>query len=147
MAIDLASLKTALENGARYDVAVRSGKNSVLLSLLREEEAGKTVFRSVSSEDVLEAIGDGVRGKSALQLELLRLYTSKENVDFSKAAIRTELRQIFTGQTVVLSRLQVLSSRTRSYSEAFGGDVSLRDLWAVLPDISKSYMAQYKARG
>ena len=146
MATDLAALKTALETDTRYDAAVRSGKNSILLILLKEEEAGQTVFRAVTSEDVLDAIGDGVRGLTGVQLEMLRLYTSREFVDFRKTAIRAELREIFSGNASALTRLKTVESQVRSYGEGFGGIVSFRDLWKVLPGISKSYMAKYKAR-
>ena len=34
----------------------------------------------------------------------------------------------------------------RTYSDEFGGEVTLRDLWVVLKDIPKSYMAKYLTR-
>ncbi len=147
MSIDLVALETALETDPRYDVAVRAGKNRNLLALLNEAETGQTVFQAVAKDDVLEAIGDGVRSRTAAQIEALRLYTSGEQVDFRKPAIRTELQEIFTGNQPVQDRLQALATRTPSYGEAFGGEVTLRDLWAVLKQIPKSYMAQYLARG
>ena len=149
MSIDLVALETALETDPRYDVAVRAGKNRDLLALLNEAETGQTVFQAVAKDDVLEAIGDGVRSRTAAQIEALRLYTSGEQVDFRKPAIRTELQEIFTGNQPVQDRLRALATRTPSYGEAFGegSEVTLSDLWKVLPQIPKSYMAQYLARG
>jgi len=147
MPIDLVALKTALQTDLRYDSAVRGGKNRELLSLLNEAEIGQTVFQAVARDDVLEAIGDGVRSLTAAQIEALRLYTSGEQVDLQKPAIRTEVQRIFAGNQPVLDRLQAIAQRTRSYGEAFGGEVTLRELWVVLKQIPKSYMAQYLARG
>ena len=147
MPVDLDALKTALENDPRYDSAVRTGQNRELLNLLKDPETGQTVFQSVPKDDVLEAIGDGVRSLTTAQIETLSLYMSGEQVDFRKPPIRTELQQIFTGNTAVLDRLQTLEVRTRAYGEAFGGEATLRDLWVVLKQIPKSYMAQYLARG
>ena len=147
MSIDLDALKAALESDARYDRAVRDGKNRELLALLSSPEPGITVFQSVPKDDALEAVGDGVRGLTPVQIETLRLYTSGEQVNFQKLAIRTEFREIFSGNQPVIDRLVAVAARTRSYGEAFGGEVTLRDLWAVLPLIPKSYMAQYLARG
>lgn len=148
MAIDFAALKTALETDPRYDTAVRAGKNRELLALLDQEEAGQTVFKSVPVDEVREAIGDGVRGLTAAQIQVLRLFVSEQGeVDFRKAATRAEIREIFTGNTTVLGRLQAVATRTRTYGEAFGGTVALHDLWVVLKQIPKSYMATYIARG
>ena len=147
MPVNLVALKTALESDPRYDSAVRSGKNRELLALLSAPEPGATVFQAVPKDDVLEAIGDGVRPLTPSQLETLRLYTSGDQVDFRRLGIRTEIQEIFRGNQPVLDRLTAVSERTRSYGEAFGDDVTLRDLWAVLKQIPKSYMAQYLARG
>lgn len=146
---DLIALKTALENDARYDTVVRSGKNSAVLALLNDDEVGQTRFLVVPIDDVLEAIGDGVRGLTAAQRETLKLFTVRDTVDFRKSAIRTEIREVFSGNATVLTRLQTVAQRTRTYGEAFtdSGAISLRDLWDVLKDIPKSYMAQYLARG
>ena len=141
MVIDLAALKTALETNSRYDVAVTSGKNRDLLRLLNADEPNQTVFQAVSSEDVLDAIGDGIRSLTAMQLETLRIFTNREEVDFRKPSIRTELRQIFAGNDIVLTRITTAITKTRSYGEAFGGTVTLQNLWAVLKNIPKSYMA------
>ena len=148
MATDLVALKAALERDTRYDAAVRAGKNRDLLNLLGEDEAGQVQFLSMPSEDVLESIGDGVRTLTQYQRETLRLFTARATVDFRKPAIRAEIREVFAGNTAVLNRLRGVAQRTRTFGEAFtdGGAVSLRDLWAVLKDISKSYMAQYIAR-
>ena len=147
MSIDLNALKTALETDPRYDAGVRAGRNEELLALLKVAETGQTVFQSVSRDDVLEAIGDGVRSLTSAQIEALRLYTSGEQVDFRKPAILTEVREILSANQPVLDRLQAVAQRTRTFGEAFGGEVTLRDLWAVLKQIPKSYMAQYLARG
>ncbi len=148
MPVDLVALEEALENGSRYDAAVRSGKNSQILALLNEDEAGQTQFLVVPTDDVLEAIGDGVRGLTAAQRETLRLFTARDIVDFRKKAIRDEIQEVFSGKAVVQTRLQAVAQRTRTYGEAFtdGEAISLRDLWAVLKDVPKSYMAQYLAR-
>ena len=101
----------------------------------------------MDSEDVLDAIGGGIRNLTPQQLETLRIFTGRERVDFRKQGVRSELRQIFAGKRDVLDRLQTVGSRTATYGDRFGGRVALRDLWAVLKDIPKSYMAQYIARG
>ena len=71
MPIDLSALKAALETDLRYDAAVRAGRNMGLLTLLIETETGQTVYQAVPKDEVLEAIGDGVRGLSAAQIEKL----------------------------------------------------------------------------
>lgn len=147
MPIDLDTLANTLATDSRYDIAVISGKNQDLLALLGEAETGKTVFRSVPKDDVLEAIGDGVRTLTTTQIEMLCLYASGGEVDFRKPAIYAEIGQIFAGNQDVLDRLRVIATRTPSYGEAFKGEVTLRDLWAVLKQIPKSYMATYLARG
>lgn len=145
---NLTTLKATLEIDPRYDGAVRSGKNSQILALLNENEAGQIQFLVVPTDDVLEAIGDGVRGLTAAQIETLCLFTARDTVDFRKEAIRDEIQEVFSGKAAVQTRLQAVGQRTRTYGEAFtdGGLVSLRDLWAVLKDIPKSYMAQYLVR-
>lgn len=147
MAINYSALQTDLENNTRYNRAVRDGKNRDLLSLLNDDESGQTVFRVVETNDLLDAIGSGVRSLSSGQLQILQIYTAKDQVDFTKASIRAEIQEIFIGQTAVQDQIQTLSSRTRSYGEGFGGTIGLRDLWKVLPNINKSYMATYIARG
>ncbi len=145
--IDLVELKIALETDPRYDNAVRTGKNRELLALFAADTTGLT-FLKVGPEDVMDAIGDGVRGLTAEQREILLLFTSGEAVDFRKVATRTEIRQVFDSKAAVLARLQAVGSRTATFGDAFGDSpVSLRDLWAVLRDIPKSYMATKLAEG
>lgn len=138
---DLQALKTALETDPRYDVAVRAGKNRDLLNLLNEPEVEQFQFLIVPTDDVLEAIGDGVRGLTVEQRETLRLFTAREFVDFRKPAIRTEVREVFTGNTAVLNRLRAVAQRTRTYGEAFGGTVTSRDLGIALKGVAKSMTA------
>ncbi len=145
--VDIAALTTALDTEPRYNAAVMGGRNRELLALLNADEAGETIFLEVSSEDLLEAIGDGVRGLSATQLETLRLYTSRETVDMRKPALRAELLQMFGGNANARTRISDAVSRTKTYGEAFGGEVTLGDLWAALRGVTKSYMAQQIARG
>jgi len=149
MATDLVALKTALETDMRYDTVVTGGRNRELLVLLAAEEPGQTVFLSVPSAEVLDAIGDGVRSLTTEALAVLRLYTGGAEVDFRKAAIRAELLQVFAGQGAVIKRVTAIARRTRTYGEEFNPDgaVSLRDLWAVLKLIPKSYMATKLAQG
>ncbi len=145
MAIDYVALQAALENDARYDSAVRGGRNRELLALLNAPETGRSVFQVVNTDDLLDAIGDGVRALTANQRETLKLYLAKETVDFTKANILTEIQNLFATQPVVLNRITAIASRPRSFGEAFGGEVTLRDLWKVLPNITKSYMVSYIA--
>jgi len=148
MAIDLVALKTALETDSRYDAAVRSGKNRELLALLNADEVGQTAFNVVPTEDVLDAIGDGVRGMTAAKLQTLRLFTNHPEVDFRKASVRAELLEIFSGNVVVRARISAIAQRDRTFAEGIAGEeVRLKDLWAVLKDIPKSYMATWLARG
>lgn len=148
MAKDYTALTTFLDAAPAFDAEVRNKSLQPLIAKLNSPEAGQTGFQVVSSDDVLEAIGNGVRSLTAQQLQRLQLFTSREEVDFNRQRIRGEMRDIFSGNTAVLDRLQALASRTKNYCEAFGFDsVSKRDLWKVLPNISKSYMAEYLARG
>lgn len=147
MPIDYTALQTALETDMRYDLAVRGGINRDLLNLLNEDEAGQTVDQIVTTDELLDTIGSGVRPLTVDALGTLQLYTNKDNVDLTKPSILAEILAIFTGQSAVQNRITTLSSRTRSYGEGFGETISLRDLWQVLPNISKSYMANYIARG
>ncbi len=149
MAKNYQALTTELQSRARYNSAVRGKSLQPLLALLNEEESGKTVPRSVPSIDVREAIGDGIRGLSASQIQTLRLMIPESGeVDFRRTAISDEIREVLTGKANALTRLQTLATRTRTYGEAFGFErVTKRDLWKVLPNIPKSYMATYLARG
>lgn len=148
MAKDFNALKVELENSARYDTAVRGKSLQPLMALLNEEEIGQRVFRATPAEDVREAIGDGVRSLTADQKATLRLFIGSDNlVDFRKPAIRAEIREVFSGKTDVLTRLRTVAQRTRTYGEAFGFEqVRKEDLWRVLPQIFKSYMAEYLRR-
>lgn len=138
---DLIALKAALETDARYDAAVRAGKNRDLLSLLDDPEPGETQFLVVPSGDVLEAIGDGLRAATAR--ELIGLFTARDTVDFTKVATRTEVREALQSSPDAQTRLDAVMSRPRTYGEAFTDEeaIILRDLWAVLKDIPKSAMA------
>ncbi len=147
MAVDLDALRVELGTNPRYDAAVRSGKNRDLLVLLNEDEPAQTTFRIVPANEVREAIGDGIRGLTAVQIQALRLFVGEDGVDFTKKAIRDEIREIFSGNASALARLQAVAIRPKTYGEAFGGVITLRNLWATLKDIPKSYMAQYFARG
>ncbi len=148
MTIDLEALRIELGTSPRYDSVVRLGRNRELLALLDEDEAGQNTFLVVNSEEVLEAIGDGLETlTAAVAVEKLRLLTARQTVDFNKQAIRGQLRGIFAGNQLVLDRLQAVGSRTATHAERFGGKVSLRNLWALLKDIPKSYMATKMAEG
>ena len=160
MAVDLAALKAELED-PRYDAAVTSSKNRDILALLGEDVPGQMVFRAVPAQDVREAVGDGVRSLTAVQVQILRLFAGGDgDVDFTRAAIRDEIQQLFIETPLsrwtlsklfpnrpVLARLQALVTRNRRYCDSCGGMPTLRDLWAALRQIPKSYMAQYFARG
>ena len=149
MAKDYSALTTELDSNSRYDIAVRGKSLRPLMALLNAEQSGQTVAQAVSSDDVREAIGDGIRGLSAAQIQTLRLMIPDDGqVDFRKANIRNEIREVLTGKTAALTRLQAIATRTRTYGEAFGFErVTKQDLWKVLPNIPRSYMATYLARG
>jgi len=148
--IDLAALTTVLDTDPRYDTKVRSGHGSGLLALLNAPEPGQTTFRSdVSVDEIKEAIGDGIRTLTAVKLQQLRFLVVDQGtgIDFTKAAIRTELREIFTGNTAVLGRLRDAVSRQKTFADSFGDEpITKEHLRQVLPQISKSYLAQYLAR-
>ncbi len=148
MAKDYAALKGFLESEAGFDTNVRAKSIRPLIEQLNGEESGQTSSKVVSSEDVLDAIGSGIRTLTSAQKETLRLFTNRENVDFRKVSIRAEIIEVFSGQAQVLARIQSLVTRTKTFCERFGFDrVTKEDLWKVLPQIPKSYMAIYRARG
>lgn len=149
MTKNYSALTTELDTNARYDTAVQGKSLQPLMALLNTEESGQVVAQAVSSDDVREAIGDGIRGLSAAQIQTLRLMIPDDGrVDFRKANIRNEIREVLSGKTAALDRLRDVATRTRTYGEAFGFEnVNKQDLWKVLPDIAKSYMATYLARG
>ena len=145
MAIDLAALKTALETDSRYDAAVKAGKNRDLLTLLNASEPARTKIVTTTRDDVMEAIGDGIRTLTSMEVETLSLLLGVDTVDFTKAGILSEIENIFSANATVLSRLRALHTVSRTYGEAFAGEpgdvVTNRDLGAVLSQIPKSYMA------
>lgn len=140
MTIDLAALKTALETDPRYDADVRAGRNRNLVILLDDPEVGKTKVLKVGGEDVLNAIGEGVRGLIDKDRETLRLFTDRIDIDFSKPSIDAEIREIFKTDTDVLARLDTLTKRTQTYGEAFGGTISIDDIRLSVRQISKSFI-------
>jgi len=148
VAVDLIALKVALESDPRYDVAVRVGKNRDLLRLLDEEELGQSLSLVVSRDAVLEAIGSAIRTMTPDNHEILNIYITSDTVDFRRSTVLPELLStVVDVDGGAVFRLLEVAHRTRTYGEAFGDRVSLRDLWAVLPKIPKSYMATRKAAG
>ncbi len=136
------ALKGELETADRYDSAVVAGRNSELVELLNEEEEGEVITVSVSSDDVREAIGNGIRGLSATQIQTLRLMIPENGqVDFSRAGIRNEIREVLTGKAAALARLTALATRPRTYGEAFGYErVGLTDVRQAVRQIAKSFI-------
>ncbi len=145
---DFAGLQAFLESDVDFDTAVRGKSIRPLLAQLNDSGPGTSIFQQVVSEEVLDAIGDGTRGLSAQELARLQLYTSRDEIDFTKPAIRAEIDEIFVGNTRVLASLATVSSRSETHGNVFGFDpVVKEDLWQILPNIAKSYMAVYRARG
>ena len=145
MAIDVDALKVALDTDPRYDAAVRSGNNRILLGLLKETEVGEAIRLVVPTVEVLDVVGTATL--SPADVDKLLLYTRSETVDFRRDGIRTAIKGILNGNATELAALEALHTRTRTYEEAFGGEVELRDLWAALRQIPRSYLAKYNARG
>lgn len=145
--IDLVAFKTELEVNSRYDSAVRGGHNRELLVLLKEIEPGKTVFRpDVPVSEVRATIGNGVKGLSSDNVTLLNFQVPTSGVvDFSQQGVRDAIDEVFASKQGVLNRISTMRSRPRSWGEAFGGQFNLKDLHAVLPQISKSKLATYMA--
>lgn len=147
MGKDFAGLKTLLETPA-FDTVVRGKSLQPIMAILNSDEAGQTQFLSVPSDDVLDAIGDGVRTLTAEKLATLQLFTSRNEVNFQKQSVRREIRDIFSDNTTVQDRLAAIASRTRTFAEGLGfASITKEDLWKVLPLIFKSYMAEYQRRG
>jgi len=145
--IDLVALVTELETNPRYDASVRSGNNTETTRLLGELEVGQTVFTTATIDQVKEAIGSGIRTLTLEQKADLRFLVESggDVVDFSVPAIRTELSQIFTGQSAVVTRLTGLAAttiRTLSFGEAFGGKATLNDVRAAVRQIAKAAINQ-----
>lgn len=141
MPINLTALKAALESNPRYDTAVRTGKNRVLLQLLGDLEPGQSIFRLASRDDVLEAVGDSIRTMTAVRRETLSLYLVDAQVDFRRLTTFSEIMETVADDMTAGLRIAAIASTPRTYGEAFSGEVTLRDLWAVLIQIPKSYMA------
>ena len=159
MAKDFAALETALETDPRYDAAVRhdpilnvGGKSlQPIMALLNEEDPdGDFVYTDVSVADVLDA-APANKLKNLTADQRARLQVLKQGGDIvalSRPGIRAELLDVFQiTEAQLATGLPVVRRRPR-YGEAFGFDrVTKEDLWQVLPQITKSYMAQYRARG
>lgn len=158
MAQDFAALKTALETDARYDAAVRhdpiantGGKSlqPIMALLNAEDPSGAYVYEDVLVADVLDA-APANKLKNLTTVDRARLQVLKQGGDIvalSRSGIRTELLDVF-GVTEDQLATGIPSVRRKPrYGEAFGfKTVTKQDLWKVLPQIAKSYMAQYLAR-
>jgi len=130
-------------NAANYAAAVTGGSNSQLLALLNAPHATATVARSVLSSDVLAAVAGAMKGLSATALQRLQVVLAPGTVNFADADTVTEVRDLFTGQTTILTRLVALAKRSKTVAEAAcDSDATLEDLWVVLPLIPTSHHAR-----
>ncbi len=144
--LNLQTLKTALETDPRYKAAVENGSNSTLLELLGEDHPTEKVGQTLSRDEVLEAIGPGLRALTGDALNRLRILTAGDTVDFSRQGVRDEVEAIFAADAGALTRIRNVAGRSKSNGEAAaGGQVTLRDLWKVLPQIPTSHHAKYLA--
>ena len=154
MAKDFAALQTALNTDARYDTAVRGKSLQPLMALLNAEDTSTVfVYFDTPIADVLEAAG-AVKLKGLTPDERGRLGVLKQRTDagdvvaLSKSGVRAEMLDVFGITETQLAAGIPAVRRKALFAEAFGFErVVKEDLWKVLPNIAKSYMAVYLARG
>lgn len=144
MAEDFDALKTALENDARYDAAVTSGSNGVLVDLLNAVDSSAAfVFDDVPVDDVQE-----VAGQARLELltpdergRLRILRRSNDTVATSKPAIRAELLDVCAITEAQLVAGVPAVRRRPTFGEAFGyKKVSLDVARKAVRLIAKSFI-------
>jgi len=141
--IDLAAFITELETNPRYNDTVRRGDNAGTLILLHELEPGKTTFRTVTVAEVRATIGNGVKGLSADNMQLLNFQVPAEGeVDFGQQGVRDAIDEALTGKTGALNRIAAMRSRPRSYGEAFGDQPTLNDIRIAVRQIEKAAIRQ-----
>ncbi len=140
--MDFDALRTALENDARYDTAVREGANSTLVGLLNELELGQTVITDISRQDAIKAFRDEIRTLTAQQLQRLRLLVDSGSVRTSDSDVRAELADIFGGgSNPAIVRLSAAATRDATYGDAFGyPQVSLNTVREAVRLIDKSFI-------
>lgn len=143
--VNRVDLQAALAIDPVYDTAVTSGRNRDLLDLLNTPDpALPKKWLTVERDDFLEIIASEtfpaeVEGR-------IRTYLATEQpIPTDRAAVRQWLQANLSASAVMA--LKALAEVEGKPSDAFGDEVSLRDLWAVLREIPKSYMAMKLAQG
>ena len=141
--IDLAALITELDANPRYDDSVRRGDNTLTTALLAEIEPGKTIFLEVPVAEVRNAIGNGVRNLSIEEMQSLNFFIPDTGtVDFRFSNTRGEINSLMGGKQSSLNRLLKISTRDRTYGEAFGAKPSLNDVRTAVKQITKAAINQ-----
>jgi len=137
--IDMNAFVIELATNPRYDDSVRRGDNSLTTKLLHDLEPGKTMFRKVPVAEVRAAIGNGVKGLSADNMQMLNFQVPAEGeVDFSQQGVRDAIDEAFLGKVGLLNKIAVMRSRDRTYGEAFGDQPGLNDVRKAVKQIAKA---------
>lgn len=136
-----AALKTLLETDSRYDAAVRSGANALLVELLNAPAGGATTWSDIAVDDFLAAVAG--QTLTVVQEERIRTYTqARTHVPTSKAAVRTWI-QAQGWSAATLTALRDLAQRQQTFAEVAGivvdGErVGLADVREAVVQIAKS---------
>lgn len=138
---DLAALRTYIEGDVTLMALLAAGNNGELVRRINETPDAGRVPIVARRDDVLAAIGDGLRLLTDPQLQKLRILMSGETVDFRLQAVQAEVREVFVGQTTVLSRIAQAVTRPKRLADRFGAEeVSLHDVRAVAKAVPSSLL-------
>lgn len=141
---NLTALQSFIEGTPALLSMLQAGSNAELVTALNEPDGANNVAQLVSRDVVLGAIGDGLRGLDDASLQKLRILLTGEQVDFRVAAVRDEIREIFSANQIVLDRLTVAASRQKLYADRFDTErIGLADVRAVAKRVSTSYYNKY----
>lgn len=141
--VDVAALRTDLENNAVYDADVRKGSNSsVLRRLLSEDARLPRRWRPISRDDFLSAVA--AENLTAAQERRIQTYTQEgQDVPMHKQGVRDwVLGQRFAPATI--QALEAVGQVTGKPADAFLSEdedsLGLREVREAVAQIAKAHI-------
>lgn len=140
---DSTVLAAALDSDPRYNAALNTGSNTELVGLLNALD-GQKVFKPLTRDEALDAIGDGVR--TPAKAETLDLLLRE---GLPTATRLTEVVDLLNSPAdptngAAATRLQAAAEKDRTYGEVLGFDrAGLSDVREAVKLIRSSYYNKY----